>query len=305
MALSALSVLLVACSSSTRAETSITTPTSALGTSTPTTPSPSTPLSTSTSTSAPSNVATSPPVVTTSDPAGLTLVALGDSIPFNSNSDCSGCVGYVDQYKDAIAKATGKSVKVANLSSHNGLTSAGLLHDLNDPNVRASVAAADVITVSIGFNDAPMLVNDDPCDGAAGDTKLELYTDACINDWADTFARRFKIILDDIKDLRGDKPTLLTVINIYDQWLGFSQNSADINAHIAVVKTLLERQNAGICRVAADHGALCADLHSAFNGPNHDQPSGTLLGPDYAHPSQAGNDLIAKTLAQLGFTPLA
>jgi lysophospholipase L1-like esterase len=258
-------VLIVACSNSTRAETSIAAPTS----------------------------------------AALTLVALGDSIPFNSSADCSGCIGYVDQYKDAIAKATGKPVKVANLSSHNGLTSAGLVDALKDPNVRASVAAADAITVSIGFNDAPMLVDDDPCDGASGDTKLELYTDACINDWADTFAQRYKIILDDIKQLRGDKPTLLTVINIYDQWLGFSQNSADINAHIAVVKTLLERQNAAICRVAADHGALCADLHSAFNGPNHDQPSGTLLGPEYAHPSQAGNDLIAKTLKQLGFTPFA
>jgi hypothetical protein len=97
----------------------------------------------------------------------------------------------------------------------------------------------------------------------------------------------------------------LTVINIFDQWLGFSDNAADFDAHIVVVKTLLERQNAGICRVAADHGALCADPHSAFNGASRDQPSGALLGPDYAHPSQAGNDGIAKTLVQLGFAPPA
>jgi hypothetical protein len=91
---------------------------------------------------------------------------------------------------------------------------------------------------------------------------------------------------------------------IFDQWLGFSGNTADFNANIGVVKQLLERQNADICRVAAEHGALCADLHTAFNGPSHDQPSAALLGPDYARPSQAGNDLIAKTLEQLGFAPI-
>jgi hypothetical protein len=149
-----------------------------------------------------------------------------------------------------------------------------------------------------------MLVEDDPCDGAAGDTQLALYTDACVGEWADSFALQFTKILDEIKGLRGDKPTLITVINIFDQWLGFSENSADFDAHIDVIKTLLERQNADICRVAVDHGALCADLHSAFNGASHDQPSGALLGPDYAHPSQTGNDLIAKTLIQLGFAPL-
>lgn len=248
----------------------------------------------------------SEPVAGTSSSGELTLVALGDSVPFNSSNDCSGCVGYVDQYKDAIATATGKAVTVVNLSSHAGLTSTGLSADLaNDASLRASVAAADAITISIGFNDAPMLVDDDPCDGAVGDTQLGTYTDACISQWADAFAERYTTILDEIKTLRGDKPTLLTVINIFDTWLGFSGNPADFNAHIGVVKTLLESQNAAICRVAADHGALCADLHSAFNGANHDQPSGALLGPDYSHPSQAGNDLIAKTLENLGFAPLA
>ncbi|MEY2581360.1 MAG: hypothetical protein QOE09_1209 [Ilumatobacteraceae bacterium] len=272
-----LSLLLVACSNATAGgNTSAVTATQVPGTSTP-----------------------------TSTNGHLTLLAIGDSIPFNSINDCPGCVGYVNQYQDAIAAATGKSVRVENLSRHTGLTSLGLLKDLDDAGVRASVAAADAITVSIGFNDSPMGLDDDPCDGAASDTQLALYTDACIGEWAAAFARRFTTVLDEIKQLRGDKPTLLTVINIYDQWLGFSENSADTNAHIAVVKGLLERQNAEICRIAADHGALCADLHSAFNGESHDRPSGTLLGLDYAHPSQAGNDLIAKTLEQLGFAPLA
>jgi lysophospholipase L1-like esterase len=226
---------------------------------------------------------------------------MGDSIAFNAPNDCPGCTGYVDQYGTAIAAATGKSVRVMNVSEHSGLTSNGLLADLSRDDFRASVAAADAITISIGFNDAPMLVNDDPCDGPAEDPQLETYTEACITAWADAFGQRYTKILDQVQELRRSKPTVVTVINIFDQWRGFADNSQGVAAHIDVVKTILEHQNARICSIAIAHGALCADLHSAFNGPHHDKPSGVLLGDDYAHPSQAGNDLIAKTLIQLGF----
>jgi hypothetical protein len=167
---SALAMLLVSCSSATsHGDTSAVATTPALGTATPT------------PTSVEPDAISSPLVDSTTDPAELTLVALGDSIPLNSSADCSGCVGYVEQYKDAIATATGKPVKVINLSSHAGLTSTGLSQAVtNDASLRASIAAADAITVSIGFNDAPMLVDDDPCDGAIGDTQLATYTDACI-----------------------------------------------------------------------------------------------------------------------------
>lgn len=48
-------------------------------------------------------IVTSPPTPTTQVGRGLTLLALGDSIPYNSPGDCSACTGYVAQYGEALA----------------------------------------------------------------------------------------------------------------------------------------------------------------------------------------------------------
>src|SRR5262245_24794766 len=65
-----------------------------------------------------------------SSESGLSLVVIGDSIPYNSPDDCPGCTGFVDRYADALAKATGKKVTTSNLSQHNGLTLPMLMNEL-------------------------------------------------------------------------------------------------------------------------------------------------------------------------------
>lgn len=55
---------------------------------------------------------------------GLSLVAIGDSIP-DAASNCPGCIGFVDQYDAAIAKATDQKVRPTNLSESTGLTLPG------------------------------------------------------------------------------------------------------------------------------------------------------------------------------------
>jgi hypothetical protein len=40
----------------------------------------------------------------TSGSVKLRLVAIGDSIPYNSPQDCPGCTGFVDRYARAVAK---------------------------------------------------------------------------------------------------------------------------------------------------------------------------------------------------------
>src|SRR5215212_5248328 len=61
------------------------------------------------------------PLASPTGPAPWSLVAVGDSLIFNSQDDCRGCIGSVVMYADAISKATGHPVKVQNLSQHNGL----------------------------------------------------------------------------------------------------------------------------------------------------------------------------------------
>src|SRR4051812_23578492 len=52
--------------------------------------------------------------------ATLSLVAIGDSVAYNSSDDCPGCTGFVERYAEALATATGKDVTTSNLSQHNG-----------------------------------------------------------------------------------------------------------------------------------------------------------------------------------------
>lgn len=75
------------------------------------------------STAAPSTAAPS----ATAPATNLSLVALGDSLPFALSSDCGGCVGFPTLYGKALQKATKKPVDVINDSLHNGLNSAGLV----------------------------------------------------------------------------------------------------------------------------------------------------------------------------------
>ena len=67
-----------------------------------------------------------PPSSPTSAPATaaapLSLVVIGDSIPYNGQEDCPNCKGFVTQYANALAKATGREVTTKNRSEHTGLT---------------------------------------------------------------------------------------------------------------------------------------------------------------------------------------
>ena len=60
-----------------------------------------------------------------------------------------------------------------------------------------------------------------------------------------------------------------------------------------------------ICQAAEANGFGCADIYHAFNGSDGLTPSGDLLGKDYTHPSDKGNEVIARILTDLGFAPLA
>lgn len=80
--------------------------------------------------SVPATQAPTSPTTTASAETDLLLVAVGDSIPFNSPDDCPGCTAFVDRYGDAVAAATGQNVQVRNLSEHNNLQVDGLLREV-------------------------------------------------------------------------------------------------------------------------------------------------------------------------------
>ncbi|MEO7422644.1 MAG: hypothetical protein ABIU87_09650 [Ornithinibacter sp.] len=87
-------------------------------------------------------------------------MVIGDSIPYNSQPDCPSCRGFVTQYADALAKATGREVVTKNRSEHTGLTLRALMNNLPGP--QAELSTADAIIVATAHNSFPL--NDDvPC----------------------------------------------------------------------------------------------------------------------------------------------
>ena len=96
------------------------------------------------------------------DGPGLSYVALGDSLLFAAEEDCDGCTSAAVLYGERMATDLGIPVDVHNLTMHNGLTSPMLLEYFErgvklgrDPeDLFTAVAEADIISVTIGFNDA-------------------------------------------------------------------------------------------------------------------------------------------------------
>lgn len=240
------------------------------------------------------------PPATRSGPAPLTLVAIGDSIPYNSPGDCVGCTSFVDRYGRALERATGRDVMVKNLSGHNGLTLPMLLEEL--PDLEPELANADAIIVAASHNS--ILLNEPaPCgtryDGATGTfedwTKV---TRACAKQSAARFRDGYDQLHATIASWRSGKPTLLLTVNKYNDWLGDPQLSDGQERRTIWVH---DAWNEMICTSAEQHGFLCADIYHAFNGRSGDRFADQLLTFDRTHPSDEGNALIARVLVKEGF----
>jgi lysophospholipase L1-like esterase len=234
-------------------------------------------------------------------PAGsLSLVGLGDSVPGALRCEAP-CRSYVDAYGELASAALHQPVVVDNLATNDGLTSRTLLHRIQgDASHRAAIASADLITLTIGNNDWQ-----GPCDWSN-------HT-FCLASGQKDVETNLIAILDEISELRGDKPTAIRVTNYYDFYAGdpnaasiwglpsSAENSAKVHAAFSKALTAFDSM---ICTVATAHGATCVDIRAPFNGPKGTKDAGPLLAGDHIHPAKAGHDLIAKSIAAAGFAPL-
>jgi lysophospholipase L1-like esterase len=262
----------------------------------------------------PANTATPSPQPTASPagPAPWSLVAVGDSLLYNSSDDCPGCISSVDRYADSITKATGHPVNVQNLSQHNGLQTDGLLDELKtDVQRRDALANADIIIVSIGVNDTPFNRDDDPCDGDSS-THIDWskFNPTCAAAAAEIFRPKLESVFAQIVALRAGKPTIFRTITPYNDWLGgIDSANGSVTPPEATNPTrdVYDAWSAMICKAAQANGFTCADTYHAFNGPDGLKPIAGDLTASKAngHPSDKGNEVIARTLADLGYAPLA
>jgi lysophospholipase L1-like esterase len=251
----------------------------------------------------PTNTAIPSPIPTSSfsGPASWTLVAVGDSIPFNSSQDCPLCTGFVDRYAEAITMATGHPVTVQNLSQHTGLQTDDLLQTVeNNPNWQKALANADIIIVSIGHNDTAWGRDDDPCDGPSNEDWSK-YNETCATAAAEVFRPKWESLYSQIVALRAGKPTIFRAVNVYNDWIGVSGTSPEATD---ASRIFLDAWSAMICQAATSDGFTCADIYHAFNGSDGRTPAVDLLAKDTVHPSDKGNEVIARVLTDLGYSPL-
>jgi lysophospholipase L1-like esterase len=244
-------------------------------------------------TEVPSATSTPPPPSPTSSASpseapALHLVALGDSI---AASKLCQCPRYPDVYSRLAAEALGQPVRVENIAV-NGATSADLLYRLeNMQPFQSAVRGADMITISIGFNDIG------PC--VVAGTNPKCYATAIAG-----FKTTLEAILDKIDALQGDHPHILRETTYYDYYVGRSEGPQSTPAFHAFYVDQLASLNATICAAVVAHNGLCIDLLTPFNGPAGDQDAGQFLVKDHIHPGTTGSELIAETIDAAGYAPL-
>jgi lysophospholipase L1-like esterase len=233
----------------------------------------------------------------------LSLVVVGDSIPFNSPDDCPGCTGFVERYASAAASALHRRVRVTNLSQHTGLTLPQLLDELSD--FKKQLSEADIVVVGIAANSFELnaekpcgapVVNDEP--------DWPKLTAACSARSVRTYRPQFDRLYSTIRGWRHGHPTAFRTIDRYDDWSGWAAHPISTAAQ-AEVRLFLNDWDRMIQDSARSNGFVCVDLHAAFNGRDGRRASGALLADDYTHPSDSGNALIAKVLTRQGFPELS
>jgi lysophospholipase L1-like esterase len=238
----------------------------------------------------------------------LRLVALGDSLPYNPQDRCPGCVGFPTLFGMAAGKTLDAPVAVANLGQYNSLTSVRLVGQVRTlASMRRAIARADIITLTIGHNDTPWLNEQDLCDGAASSTSdarlidWSRYTTACSSLLANALRYNIADILRQIKKLRAGKTTLIRVTNFHNDRIGNPSVPRSADAPSKLVVDLFSK---AICRAAATARVPCVDVYHAFNGKDGRKFDGPFVAPDTVHFSQRGHDVVARLLAKRGYAPL-
>ena len=247
-------------------------------------------------------------VLVASQPTGassrrpLRLVAIGDSLPYGQ-FDCDYCTTFVVRFGKALSRATGRRVTASNLSEHTGIDSSDFRRELGSSRrLRAAVAGADAITVTIGHNDQPWNREDDPCGARTGATEdWTKYDATCLAATAATYSGNLDAILRRVRALRAGKRTLLRVTNDYDDLIGDPSIPSEA---LTSVKVFYDTYGDLTCQLARKYRAVCIDTYHAFNGAEGTRDAGPLLAADHTHPSARGHALIARLLVQAGFAPL-
>jgi lysophospholipase L1-like esterase len=125
----------------------------------------------------------------------------------------------------------------------------------------------------------------------------------CLRIYAPTFTRNYRKILQAVDNLRAGLPTAVRVTSADNPFVGWSEAPTPTFG-VDFYRQVAEAETAAACRIADLHGARCVDYLHLFGGADGTSDPASYLGPDHAHPGDAGIRLIADTLVAMGVPEL-
>jgi lysophospholipase L1-like esterase len=201
-------------------------------------------------------------------------VALGDSLAVGIGARR----GYVERYASYIGTDTGARVEVVNLGQ-SGQTSSQLLYDLrNDPSMRQTLGAAEIITFNIGINDlgyAGEAYENGTCGGHDNQE--------CLHTAVETLEANWDAIVAELLSLRTTDDAMIRTVGI-----GYTPRVDE------VFKPYVDEVNDHIATTAANNDIPYAQPYLGKED----------IGPDGVHPNANGYEVIADRLRKLGYRPL-
>jgi lysophospholipase L1-like esterase len=234
--------------------------------------------------------------------APLRLVALGDATAYGRYL-CGNCSTFVRQFAEALARSTHRDVRLSNLARSTLLDSDALRTLLaSDPKVRARVARANAVTITVGHDDKPWVSTTDSCDGPVTypATNWSVFDEQCLGDNVDHYEANLGAILTLVRRLRHGRQTLIRLTIDYNDLIGrrgLSRRGVDVSQELG------EYYAFATCEAALRFRADCIDVLHAFNGESGFQAAGRFLARDHAHPNARGHREIARLMIRDGFGP--
>jgi lysophospholipase L1-like esterase len=213
------------------------------------------------------------------------VVALGDSVPSGAGCDC---VPFATLLARSLASASGSKVAVTN-EARDGLTTDGLLQELNEAPVRRQLATASLVTVTIGANDFD-------ADRAESTDCLGPANIDCYQDRLGSLSTALHAVLTRIAALTPSSSRVV-VTGYWNVFLDGAVGQQHGATYVRTSDSLTRAVNHVAARQALRTGAQYVDLYLPFASRSPAQLT-QLLAPDGDHPSASGHRLIASVLFQ-------
>jgi len=208
---------------------------------------------------------------------GWSVIALGDSVPYGTNCDCT---PYPLLTAEGLTSSSGEKVSATN-DAVPGYTTSNVLRQLeSDDKVISHMLTAHVVEIEVGANDVAY--------SSSCGTSVECYAPRI-----PTIEKNLSEIVSRVHALTSGHQTLIVLLDYWSVWLGGKYAAAKGEDYVDAAERMTDQVNSVIKSTAAKSGSAYVDLRAAFKGPDYTYDETHYLSNDGDHPNAAGHEQIA------------